>query len=429
MGADAGTQAADLGSQLVAALAAEVVVEGHAHAQPGRTMDKAVGAAPVAWSTPHRGGRLSNACMSCPIGLSWPRAGFGAMGFRLAVAMPLLTAFLAGCAGKGDAGLLTANDAIAAALADAAPGAVLVGVYGQEGPGLVPQQSPTRLAFLDDGRADGVLGDGRLSSWVVGYVQKERFVEREVFADGLGELKEHDYPEFMLDGSVFRQTVHPIDSPEVARRNASDPCLLVDGDFAYRYAFSLYDEATVTGHGFFENYEDPGFLRFPDLGLPRLPNQWVVAQIDMSPGSRHDAQVLRLTEAGQPTGCDSGRPVERLQRYVMDSWEPDYAMVPLPYADSFKVGPRVELVRAKIGCQAYSPMNANEPEITLLMGDGGIAYQGSTWRYSFVEVASPTPGEWVLDIQPGNELPVSLERSGQDCHLDVDVHAYESLGP
>lgn len=363
-----------------------------------------------------------------------PLAGpLSAMGVRQVLALLVgASSMLPGCAGQD--GLLTADEAVAIALGET-PGGTLVGVYGVEGPQL--QVQLPRLAFRDDGLDDGVFGDGRLSSWVVGLRLDGSLVERRIYGDGRpSEFFEGDVPEVFQDMQVFVPTQPRLDSPAAAAV-AMDACHLapVPGKpNGYLYGFSLYDEVARVWP---PSLHVAGAVPYETLGLSSSPGLWTVVAIDMTPGSDHVAQTARLDSAQvASTTCATGIPLAANQVF----WASDFWAEPLAQPDSrrtysypFEVGDRAVHVRGSFWVQGHdqtppgmhAPLAVATPPVGLLtMADGTVLFDGDAWYRVDIDVATPQvkPGTWTLEAS--TEGPV-----GQRMHVGGELWALERLLP
>lgn len=355
------------------------------------------------------------------------------MDARFFLALSFCTLLMAGCAAPAT-DLLTADEAIALAL-PRSDRAALVGVYGVEGPQLVPAAPlGDRLALQDDGVPDGALGDGRLSSWVVAYIQDDRFYERRVHADGrMDEAVGSDLPAFTIDERVYAATSVHVDSPVAAQAMRRDECMdgFADDETGYLYSYSLYDELAGDSHAWLQRFfDDETLIDLAEVGLADQSDTWSLVAVDASPGSEHPLVITRLAAEGEVRStldedgrriCEQRTPLQAIVRYSYSTWE-DEGPVDLPFHAAFEVGPRVVHVLGSAGAQTYSPLNLFDAILRITDGGGNVVHEEQSWRYSFLDLAHPVGGQWTLDVESANLLP-------DTSHVDVTLVAYERPGP
>lgn len=323
----------------------------------------------------------------------------------------LLAALLGGCVGVTDGpSTFTGLEALREAQT-AKPGLELFSLRGLEG--WRPGPPSAYLGLMDDGLPDGVLGDGRLSSWVASFVTDDGLLEVQVFADGREPaLRHHEVPPVTLDSRVFLSQALAIpDSDAAARAAFTSPAFdahaasYPEAGFLYTFAKDPLDYAFAS---------DERNDRIDFVGWPTVNRTWSVAHF-----AADGAQpMVRASVAGDGTLLDVAHetPMDDVvlidEKVALPSPVPP-ALAPTAYVLNFTVAPGT---RNLTGFARVSPDFFGEFRVRVLTPDGSTAYdsEDDPPTYGEFSTEAPSPGTWAVEatrvtrVLPIPDLPPAV---------------------
>lgn len=356
------------------------------------------------------------------------------MRFGLLLCAATVFAGLSGCASAAPASL-TALEAFDAALLKV-PGGQLVSIEGIEGRSLdatlsagisptnVIVKSVNSTSFQDDGLGDGVLGDGRLSSWVVTLLEDGSLVEVRVFADGRPPVQSlRETPEYMLDqrGALFLRD-STVDSPQAAGAAGSNASFSdKSGNAAYLYSFSPYVRDLAPRGDYTDAAASyPGQLRAGErpletLGWSNEPNLWTLTRFD--PTWIDDAPQPAVVVAvdgfeGTLQDAASYLPIHRDRIFDTDqtfepSLEPNVIQFEVPTGTRRLSGDFWARVEDKPQSLAV------QPRLVLARPDGSVVYDGPGMRpLETLDLTIAPAGTWTLTVGVDPEVPGTVRFHG-----------------
>jgi hypothetical protein len=265
------------------------------------------------------------------------------------------------------------------------------------------------------------LGDGRLSSWVVAFIEKTSLVEVQVFADGREPvIRYHDLLYSHRDETVYIEIpLDILDSDEAARQAAADPtfqghvALHPGAGFVYT---KLRDDFRYTGSE--RTQDSPDELpaesepagdeddrtRADFLGWPVFTGAWSVVHFPLD-------EVEAMVQAS--VGADGRLLDVRLHRPVYLSTVADESLyLPEPVPPS--IGRSVHRLNFTVPRGAedltgtlYVPTPVDrEYNLRVLAPDGSVFFD-SEGMYPSLHVREPEPmaGNWTVEVT--HTVPVS----------------------
>ncbi|MFA5942970.1 MAG: hypothetical protein WC876_00715 [Candidatus Thermoplasmatota archaeon] len=326
------------------------------------------------------------------------------MPLRVLVALLLAAGALAGCA-TTNSGVMTSQEAIAAARR-LEPEGRLMGAFGVEGQ--LPARDVPHLDFRHDGLDDGILGDGRLSSWVVGFVVGETYVEHRIYADGREpESAAYELSSAAIDQQVFMAIGQPMDSDEAARSAAPVLGPALPEARGYLYTYSLVELATPSA------LVMDGELLADDVGRFVHANGWAITAIGADGDGNAIAAVADLdTVNGTLAGPRQFRLVRQTQAFSgqMILYEPDgpEALAPPPHVVTFDLPSDATRI---LGNLSVRPHDALYPyggtvRLRILGPDGNAALDQDDARDVPVALEQDlTAGAWSIELSRSQPSP------------------------
>ncbi|HUR24511.1 MAG TPA: hypothetical protein VM327_00660 [Candidatus Thermoplasmatota archaeon] len=345
------------------------------------------------------------------------------MRFGSACSILMLIPLLAGCASPATE--ITALEAYAQAALVARNGQ-FVSIEGVEGPQIArhlyqPSEGDDNVvakvdsgAMDDDGLVDGVLGDGRLSSWVVGFVEGDELVEVRVFADGRTPTQERrPLPEYLLDQRGALLLLDSLQDSDAAAATARGHPSFRDGasqGAGYLYSFSPYTRDLSPGPFLIGAGQTP----LESLGWSKAANQWTVTRFDPTwmAGQPQAAAVATVDGfTGRVAVADEVRPVHRARVLLADETYGPLDLTGLANVITFDVPAGTSVLTGALYAQAHTAYQRNlvAPHLVLRQPNGDIAYEGAGSRgVNGLDLDRTPAGTWVLEVGHESEAPSSV---------------------
>lgn len=318
-------------------------------------------------------------------------AGVPGMDARVLLAASVCLPLLAGCAAPPEGvPLLTAQEAVAQATL-LRPQASLIAVTGVEG--ALPGADRESQAYRDDGIADGALGDGRLSSWVVALLDGPTYVEARAHGDGRTTFAELPMPASLHDEQVFIPVGQAIDSDEAAKAARRAHAYARDADRAagYLYAYSLVERRHKA-------YDD-GEASATELGGRVHSDSWAITHVTSDAvTSQLVATTAHLRKDGDLLGCAVQHLAETLPVFEGPLSFEESAGQATTHHFVFQVPDGAHRMTGGLALRPTSLLPNDEVRLRLLQPDGGVLAIMEGRSHLPVWLDDPTPGAWTLEI-------------------------------